>query len=284
MARQSGRILDDDEEIDFASKVLDVCGIDIEDYFFDERVLTSENLSRNFSVIRRMVKNRPFEQAPYFVIGYFVIVTGIEMPNDLRMDILNRAKPNQNERVDIERMIYLRDFYYKVQNYESSSKFHPIHLTYFDGDQDLYTAHRDRVVIGVNEFQKLCKSGEIYSKAHLVLQGWNLSKIPRETFQIKRLRSLSLKFNNISEIPEDILKLKSLKTLSLDYNNILRFPEVLTNLPSLELLSMDNNNISTLPPSVKNFKILRNLFIRKNNINELPQSLANFPFNIIISY
>jgi len=99
MARSSGQILDDDEEIDFTSQVLDACGLDFGDFFFDERILTRENLEKNFNFILKMVQNRSFRQAPYFVIGYFILATGIKMPEGLRRNILKRTEPYYKEKL-----------------------------------------------------------------------------------------------------------------------------------------------------------------------------------------
>ena len=48
MSRGSGRILDDDEELDLATFMLDACGVDYGKFFEDERILTRENLEKNF--------------------------------------------------------------------------------------------------------------------------------------------------------------------------------------------------------------------------------------------
>jgi Leucine-rich repeat (LRR) protein len=177
------------------------------------------------------------------------------MPEDLRRDILKRTEPYYGERTNIEREIYLNDFRDKIRVYKSGSRFHPIHHTYFNGDQDLYSKHRDKVAIGFNEYQRLCRSEEIYCREHIILQGWGLKTIPEQIFEIEGLRSLSLEYNKLMKVSNNILNLKSLKTLSLDYNHFKNFPEALINLPSLEFLSLDNNFISTIPISITGLNV-----------------------------
>ncbi len=55
MARSSAQILDDGEEIDLASFMLDACGIDYTDFYMDERILTRDNFETNFKFLRKMI-------------------------------------------------------------------------------------------------------------------------------------------------------------------------------------------------------------------------------------
>ena len=253
MARSSAQILDDDEELDIATFMLDACGIDYSNFFQDERILTRENLEKNFKFLRKMIGNRSSRRAPYFVFGYFILVTDAKMPEDLRHKILDNTKWEdeesnwiiQNNR--IMRKIYLNDFSEKVRKHKPGQKLHPIRLIYLNGKNDLYTKYRANTIIGINEFNKACKDGRIYKTKHINLQGWGLKEIPKIILKIKNLESLSLDYNQIKEISEDILELTSLKILSLDYNEFHEFPNSITKLRVIEDLSFDNNYISELP-------------------------------------
>ena len=286
MARSSPAILDDDEEIDLASFMLGACGLDYGDFFLDERILTRENFEKNFKFLRKMVESRSFRRAPYFVIGYFILITGAEMPEDLRRDIIEAAKFKHergcwfSKRHEIERKIYLEDFREKISAYKSGQKLHPIQLIYFNGESNLYTKYRSEVVIGLNKFRELCETGEISKIKHILLQGWGLKTIPTQIFDLMELESLSLEHNLINQIPENISNLTLLKDLYLGYNEIKTFPESLIKVPSLEFLSLNNNFISSIPKEIINFKSLKELFIRVNNISELPNYLKSSKFKI----
>lgn len=279
MARSSAQILDDDEELDIATFMLDACGIDYSNFFQDERILTRENLEKNFKFLRKMIGNRSSRRAPYFVFGYFILVTGAKMPEDLRHKILDNTKWEdeesnwiiQNNR--IMRKIYLNDFSEKVRKHKPGQKLHPIRLIYLNGKNDLYTKYRANTIIGINEFNKACKDGRIYKAKHINLQGWGLNKIPNEIFEIKDLETLCLDYNHLKEIPDEISNLVSLKILFLSYNDLKYFPKSITKLPTLEILSLDNNYISLVPESINELRSLQTLYIKKNKIKKIPDNI-----------
>ncbi len=286
MARSSARILDDDEELDLLDFMLEACGIDSTDFSYDERVLTKENIEKNFDVLLKMVENRSFQRASYFVIGYLILITGIRISDTLRKNILHNTLFSAEEgcwfdkKHKNERKIYLKDFQDKIQTHGVKQRLHPIRLIYFGGQQNLYTDKRSEVIIGLKELNERSSSKDTYGIRHILLQGEGLSDFPDSLFSFMNLESLSLEYNLIRYIPEEISKLTSLKTLYLDYNEFTAFPESLINLPSLEFLALDNNFINKLPESIKDFKLLRELFIRMNKINEIPSILNNVNFKI----
>lgn len=286
MARSTARVLDDDEELDLLDFMLEACAIELEDFLFDERVLTKENFKKNFDALLKMVKNRSSRRASYFVIGYLILITGIKISDTLRKDILHNTQFSAEEgcwfdrRGEIEREIYLKDFQEKIHAHESKGKLHPIRLIYFDGRQNLYTDKRSEVIIGLNELQERCMSKDIYNIHHILLQGEGLTTVPDTLYKFVNLESLSLEYNQIKHIPEDFSKLTSLKTLYLDYNEFTTFPEPLVNLLSLEFLALDNNYINTLPELIRDFQSLKELYIRMNDISKIPSFLSDVNFKI----
>lgn len=287
MARGSARILDDDEELDLATFMLDACGIDYSNFFQDERILTRENFEKNFKFLRRMIDNRSSRRAPYFVYGYFILVTGARIPEDLRHEILNNTKWEdeenkwliQNNR--IERKIYLNDFSEKIHKHLPGQKLHPIRLIYLNGKNDPYTKYRANTIIGINEFNKACKDGKIYKTKHINLQGWGLKKIPNEIFEIKDLETLCLDYNHLKEIPDEISNLVSLKILFLSYNDLEYFPKSITKLPTLEILSLNNNYIPFVPESINELRSLQTLYIKKNKIKKIPDYIETKKLKIL---
>lgn len=279
MARGSAQILDDDEELDLLSFMLDACGIDDGDFFENERVLTRENLEKNFKFLMKMVESRSSRRAAYFVVGYLILITGSKMSDDLRNKILDNTKWEDEENSwsreedKIERKIYLNDFHEKIRSHIPGKKLHPIKLIYLNGKNDLYIKNRINTIIGINELKSACKTDMIYNVRHVILQGWGLESIPKEIFRIKDLETLGLEFNCLKEIPDDISNLFSLKILFLSYNNFKDFPKAITKLPILTTLSLNNNYISTLPEYINQLKSLKTLYIRKNKITRIPTYL-----------
>jgi len=278
MARCSPNVLgDDDEELDFASFMLEACGLEYCDFFLDERILTRENLEKNFIFLKKMVDNRSFRRAPYFVIGYFILITGADMSEHLRREILDAAKWKHeiggywlDKSVEVCRKICLKDFRQKIRAHKPGQKLRPIKLIYPDGKNDIYTKYRSQTVIGLNEFQKKCKSGRIYDAKHLLLEGWGLDTIPEIVFKIKGLETLSLGANQLQNIPAEISNLKALKDLDLSYNQLANLPNSIGKLASLENLSIVNNQISTLPSSIGDLKHLKYISVRGTQITEVP--------------
>ncbi len=297
MARGSAQILVDDEEIDLATFMLDACGIDYTDFYLDERILTRENFEKNFKFLKKMIDSRSFRRAPYFVFGYFILITGSRMPEDLRSEILEAAKWEHEDGIWAnyfvpERKICLKDFREKIKTHRPNLKFRPVKLKYF-GNLNLSEA-----IFGVKDFKNALKSGEIDKIRHIKLDGWNLKTIPEEIYELKKLESLSLEFNQITNIPIDISELQSLKYLNLEYNEITTLPSSLLNLssltylnlnhnlfkhipesiirlPSIEVLGLDYNFISSIPESIEDMKSLKTLALDYNYISELPRTINN---------
>lgn len=95
-------------------------------------------MEKNLKFLRKMIDTRSSRRSVYFVIGYFIIITGAKMPEDLRHKILDNTKWEdeeskwliQNNR--IERKIYLDDFSEKVRKHKPGQKLHPIRLIYLN--------------------------------------------------------------------------------------------------------------------------------------------------------
>lgn len=290
MARGSARILDDDEEIDLATFMLDACGIDYSDFFEDEKILTRENLEKNYKFLRKMTDTRYSRRAPYFVLGYFILITGARMPEVFRQEILDATRWEYEEGrwfdkgAELERKIYLNDFREKIRKHVPGKKLHPIRLIYLNGKNDLYTKNREHTIIGLKELQEVRETGRIHNVKHVLLQGWGLKTIPGIIFDMKGLESLCLEYNQLDQIPEDISDLASLKIICLSYNYFEDFPESITKLPLLEVVSLNNNYRSILPESINMLKSLKMLYIRKNNINKIPAYLGTEKFKIFYKY
>lgn len=281
MARCSPNVLgDDDEELDTASFMIEACGIEYNDFYDDERILTREILESNFIFLKKMVDNRSFIRAPYFVIGYFLLITGAEMPEDLRREILDAAKWKHeagdywlDNNFKVRRKICLKDFRQKIRAHKPDQKLRPIRLIYPHGKGDIYTKYRSQTVIGLSEFEKKCKSGRIYDAKHLLLEGWGLETIPEIVFEIKCLETLSLSANQLQNIPAEISNLNVLKDLDLCCNLLTSLPNSIGELSLLESLSIVNNQISSLPNSMRHLRHLKYIGVRGTQITKVPEFL-----------
>ena len=276
----SVEILDDDEEADVAGFMLEACGIHSPDFYRNERILTRENFEKNYDVLEKMVQTRHFIRAPYFVIGYFALLTGARISKELRQGILESAKWEHEEGYwddvgfALKRRIYLEDFQEKIQIHKAGQILHAASFKYSEKD-----FLNSRVVIGINQFQDYCGYGRIQEIKHVNLDGWNLKSIPEETFELRRLKSLSLEFNQLTEIPDKISNLISLKHLYLDYNSLEVIPESIGKLSALKGLSIVHNNISCLPESLKDLRNLKHIFVRGTKITQIPEFLRVVKFD-----
>jgi len=269
-------ILDDDGEADVAGFMLEACGIFSPDFYRNERIFTRENFEKNYEVLEKMVQARHPDRAPYFVIGYFALLTGGRISEKLRQGILEAAKWEheegywKDEGFALKRRIYLEDFQEKIQIHKPGQKLHSANFKYSEKD-----FMESNVVVGINQFEDYCDYGKIHDIKHVNLDGWNLKSIPEEIFELRNLKSLSLEFNQLTEIPDEISNLKSLKHLYLDYNSLETLPESIGKLLSLKGLSIIHNNISHLPESLKDLKALKYIYVRGTKIKKTPAFLRD---------
>ena len=212
MARGGAQILDDDDESDMAAFMLEACGINSSDFYSNKRVLTRDIFENNMDFLLKMFETRSFRRAPYFVIGYFFLITGARMPLGLKEDILEATsfEPERgywlDKEFEREREIYINDFREKIQAQTYGLKLHTMGYRNFYGDFS-------KVAAGIHQFRDFCQSGKIYEIKHVNLDGWGLKSIPQEVFDLDKLESLSLEHNYLTGIPKEISRLKSLKYL-----------------------------------------------------------------------
>jgi len=280
MTRAGIEILEDDDEVDIATFMLEACGLESHDFFFHERNLTRENFEKNYDALVKMVENRGFRRAPYFVIGYFALLTGGKISEELRQEILEVAswKHEKDYWLDsdfaLKRKAYLEDFREKIRIHKAGQKLHPARFTHSIKD-----FKNSQVIIGINQFQKICESNEILKIVHINLDGWNLKTIPESIFGFQNLQGLSLEFNQLQKIPDEISNLKSLKYFYLNYNHLRALPDGMGELSSLKELSIAHNDILNLPKSLKNLKNLNYICLRGTGVKEAPKFLKNLKYD-----
>ena len=289
MARDGVGILEDDEEADIAAFMLEACGIESWDFYGDERIFTTENFEKNLHVLEKMAQLRRPEaiisinesgRAPYFVIGYFALLTGVRISEELRQDILEAAKWEHEEGYWLDedfliaRKAYLKDFREKIHIHKAGQILHAASFKYsgknFRGSE---------VVVGINQFQDYCDYRKLDKIRHINLDGWNLKSIPERIFHIPKLKSLSLEHNQITEISQEISSLKCLEQLYLDYNYITELPEAIGELESLRSLDIMHNFLSSLPNSIAKLKNLTHIYVRGTQITKTFKFLRNSKYD-----
>jgi len=280
MTRAGVEILEDDEEADIATLMLNACGLESHDFFFHERNLTRENFEKNYDTLLNMVRNRSFRRAPYFVFGYFTLLTGARISEKIRREILEVADWKHeegywhDEEFAVKRRAYLEDFREKIRIHKPGQKLHTARFSHSSKD-----FKNSQVIIGINQFQDFCDYGKIHSVKHVNLDGWNLKTIPEKIFELQDLKGLSLEFNQLQTIPDEISNLKSLKYFYLNYNNLHTLPDGMGGLSSLKELSIAHNDIFNLPKSLKNLKNLNYICLRGTRITQAPGFLKGFKYD-----
>jgi hypothetical protein len=117
------------------------------------------------------------------------------------------------------------------------------------------------------------KSGKLNSCNHLKLS-CNLNVFPKEIFNLTdTLEILDLSNNQLSELPENFFEFKKLKIAFFSENNFTEFPSVLAKCPNLTMIGFKSNKITHIPEN--SFPInLQWLILTNNKIIEIPKSIG----------
>lgn len=101
-----------------------------------------------------------------------------------------------------------------------------------------------------------------------------LTQVPEEIYTLAdSLEILDLSGNQLSELPQQLSQLKKLKIVFFSDNEFTVFPEVLSLLPNLEMIGFKANKINTVPEHSFPPK-LRWLILTNNRLAKLPDSIG----------
>jgi Leucine-rich repeat (LRR) protein len=148
--------------------------------------------------------------------------------------------------------------------------------------------------------------GKLTQLEELVLP--SLKSVPDDIFNIKTLKTLSLRYAKDSQIntklsqiknlknlerlnlhsstfyykneevgltiPDEIGELNYLKELIISNNKIDHLPNSIVNLKALEILKIENNNIKVLPDNIGRLSNLKELYCYDNQLKSLPESFS----------
>ena len=91
---------------------------------------------------------------------------------------------------------------------------------------------------------------------------------------------VTLSHKNLSEIPEQVYNFKKVTTIDLTGNNLTEFPYKLLNLPNLKSIILDKNQITTIDFSMIENSLIESLSLQNNQITEI-KKLENL--NLLVS-
>lgn len=132
----------------------------------------------------------------------------------------------------------------------------------------LQTADVDEVFVGLEKLTNL---------RTLILSDLNLTKIPKQVFELKNLTILQLHNNKLSSIPPEIRNLQYLEYLDLELNQLNEIPQDLFKLSKLKTLLLDRNNISVIPGDIGQLRMLEELSLQYNPLILVPVAVVNLP-------
>ena len=117
------------------------------------------------------------------------------------------------------------------------------------------------------------RSGELSSARHLKLSE-NLTVLPSEILSLKEtLEVLDLTGNQLSALPDELAECKKLRIIFCSENRFTELPEVLGRCPALTMVGFKANRISVVSPKSLPAK-LRWLILTDNEIEQLPDELG----------
>ena len=102
----------------------------------------------------------------------------------------------------------------------------------------------------------------------------DLTIIPYEIRQFKKLKMLHLNDNKLSRLPKEIGALRELKILKLNSNQLQSLPQEIGKLTAMTHLFLENNQLQFLPQEIKALIKLKFLFLQQNQLQSLPNEIG----------
>ncbi|XP_036434671.1 leucine-rich repeat-containing protein 2 isoform X1 [Colossoma macropomum] len=103
-----------------------------------------------------------------------------------------------------------------------------------------------------------------------------LSSIPPELGECENLEKLEMTANfDLSELPFELSNLKKLKHLDIAENKFSTIPVCVLRMSSLQWLDISNNRLTDLPEDIDRLDELQTLFLHKNKLTYLPLIMGN---------
>jgi len=124
MATDDATIMGGESHMEIEWDIAQICGIELNAFIDDERLLTRELVENNFKKIIDYVKQDYHYYIAHQVLGHIILKTGSNLPKALQADILKCASYqreqhfwSQNPSWEKPRMYFLEDFKTKIRNH-----------------------------------------------------------------------------------------------------------------------------------------------------------------------
>ncbi|KAK3554687.1 hypothetical protein QTP70_032652 [Hemibagrus guttatus] len=120
---------------------------------------------------------------------------------------------------------------------------------------------------------------EIYrysrSLEELLLDANQLRDLPKQFFQLVKLRKLGLSDNEIQRLPPEIANFMQLVELDVSRNDIIEIPETISYCKALQVADFSGNPLTRLPESFAELRNLTCLSINDISLQALPDNIGN---------
>ncbi|KAM4771847.1 leucine-rich repeat-containing protein 1 isoform 1-T1 [Rhinophrynus dorsalis] len=138
-----------------------------------------------------------------------------------------------------------------------------------------YSRSLEELLLDANQLRELPKQFfQLVKLRKLGLSDNEIQRLPPEIANFMQLVELDVSRNDIPEIPESISFCKALQVADFSGNPLTRLPDSFPDLESLTCLSINDISLQALPENIGNLTNLVSLELRENLLTYLPESLA----------
>lgn len=252
MAIDNPTIFCGDDTTDLEVQIVQICNVNLVEYFEDQRVLTRDKFQEHFDEILELIENwapdyPEYNNIAYHVLGVFILELGAKLPRDLRERIVEATDWNIDKKINWpKKWIFLRKFYLsdlreKILDHQYGEKTRLVNLK-LDKDAKLFNT-----CIGVEKLNSSSNLQTMRNITYINLDSCKLRDIPDLVYKMDWINALSIEANYIRQIPNEILNLKNLQKLYLRYNFIEEIPEFMRELKQLRTIDLSFNQIKLIP-------------------------------------
>ncbi|XP_071998382.1 leucine-rich repeat-containing protein 1 isoform X2 [Engystomops pustulosus] len=138
-----------------------------------------------------------------------------------------------------------------------------------------YSRSLEELLLDANQLRELPRQFfQLVKLRKLGLSDNEIQRLPPEIANFMQLVELDVSRNDIPEIPESISFCKALQVADFSGNPLTRLPESFPDLESLTCLSINDISLQALPENIGNLSHLMSLELRENLLTYLPESLS----------
>ncbi|KAB5582016.1 hypothetical protein PHYPO_G00182350 [Pangasianodon hypophthalmus] len=148
-------------------------------------------------------------------------------------------------------------------------------LLYVPDEIYRYSRSLEELLLDANQLRDLPKQFfQLVKLRKLGLSDNEIQRLPPEIANFMQLVELDVSRNDIIEIPENISYCKALQVADFSGNPLTRLPESFAELRNLTCLSINDISLQALPDNIGNLINLVSLELRENMLTYLPESLS----------